>query len=271
MKIGIKIRNTIYWILYIIDKIFHRKVKILVLCYHSFDASEKWRFSIDLNTFRKQLLYLKDNFTFITAQDLQDFLNNKTTLPKHSVLITIDDGYHDNLRIVDILNEYNIKPVLFVLSEPNNANRVEIDNQLPFLSKDDLSKLKHEFNWEIGSHTNSHVNLTEVSIDDATQEIMQSKRNVIEKFGQCEYFSYPKGRYNQDLIEIVKKSGYKLAFTMDDALISQKTNKLRIPRVGIDASHSIDDFKHSITISVILFRQLVKYLLPVNYIERIIR
>ncbi|MFC1722362.1 hypothetical protein ACFL0C_01795, partial [Patescibacteria group bacterium] len=58
-------------------------------------------------------------------------------------------------------------------------------------------------------------------------------------------------------------------FSMDDNLKVSQQNKYVLPRVGVDSSHSFEDFQASITPPVILFRKLVKKLIGIKVLDSI--
>ncbi len=67
----------------------------------------------------------------------------------------------------------------------------------------------------IGSHSISHPVLTEISLEDAKKEIIESKRHIEEKLDKHVIaFAYPYGKsdsYNESIKEIVKTTGYTCA------------------------------------------------------------
>lgn len=255
MKLGLKIRKFIYGSLFKIDSMLNRKAKTIVLCYHSVSNHSNWRHSITKEMFIDQLDYLKKNFNFIAPDHLLSSESN-------SVLITLDDGYKDNLELKEIFSEYSITPLLFVIKDINNVKRGEIDNDIEFLSEADIKTLENA-GWRIGSHTQTHPNLITLNAEELEREVSNT--------AELKYFSYPKGNYNDMVITAVKTAGYEMAFTMDDGFINSKTDAYKIPRIGVDGSHDLNDFKASISPSVIAFRKVVKSLLPKRVIEGFIK
>ena len=258
----IKVRKIIYKSLSKLDGILGVQSKVIVLCYHSFRPESAWRFSVTISELEKQLKYLSEHYEFISMEDLQGYLEEDKPLPVHSVLISLDDGYKDNLDVVELFDKYKLKPLMFVLSDPLRVNRKEMENDLELLSEDDI-KLLGTKDWDIGSHGHTHSNLLAIDLNMAKDEISNPLA--------LKAFSYPKGRYNKQIIELVKAAGYKLAFSMDDGYINNSTNRYAIPRIGVDSSHTLDEFIASISPSVIFFRSLIKFLFPVTLIERIIK
>uniref|UniRef100_A0A7C4TJ10 Polysaccharide deacetylase family protein n=1 Tax=candidate division WWE3 bacterium TaxID=2053526 RepID=A0A7C4TJ10_UNCKA len=257
-----KIRKFIYNLLYKLDVLFRSKAKrVVVLCYHSI-SNDKSLFSIDLQNFKKQIEILKKaGFEFITAKQLEGFLYENKDLPSKSVLITFDDGYSDMIDVKNFLVEEGIKPILFVLSDTRNLDRGMLGNSKKLLEENQILELA-QAGWDIGSHGAKHRDLTTLAQNSLTEEVQDSKTRLeaITKT-QIRYFSYPKGRYDKETLDLVKNSQYKLAFSMDDTLITGKTSKFAVPRIGIDQSHTLEEFITTFSPSVIIFRGFLKKIL----------
>lgn len=117
------------------------------------------------------------------------------------IITSWDDGRKDDLRLKDLLLKYEIPAIFFI---PNNGE----------LSVDEIEELSK--NFAIGGHTVSHPILRDIGEDQAYHEIICNKvwlEAVINK--KIEWFSYPKGKYNDKVKKLVKKAGFKYARTVD--------------------------------------------------------
>ena len=90
---------------------------------------------------------------------------------------------------------------------------------------------------EIGSHTCSHPQLSNINSAEAEKELLFSKCNL-EKISNKEViaFAYPygmKGYYNKDSIKSVQKAGYRCAVSLIGGINGSKTNRFDLKRVGI--------------------------------------
>ena len=84
-----------------------------------------------------------------------------------------------------------------------------------FLSWDEITEMSNG-GISFGAHTVTHPNLTAIPVDNAEWEISTSKKEIEEKLGrQCNLFAYPFGYYNSDIVQLLKKHGFKGAVTTD--------------------------------------------------------
>lgn len=257
-KLFIRIRYFGYLLLGTFDKIFGRKCKVFVLCYHSI-SNDNWRFSVKPSIFEKQLDYLNRHYQNISAEELKEYLEGKVDLKKPSYLLTFDDGYKNLLSIRKYLKKKNIRPIIFVLINSSKIDRASLGTRREILSVDDIKKLIND-GWDIGYHTATHPgSLSKLNFNILIKEIVKSKVNLEKELGiSIKYFSYPQGSYNDRLIEIVKNSGFQMAFTMDSGCIQRRSNTFTLPREGVDGSHTLKEFENLFSPSVIILKNIIK-------------
>jgi len=84
-----------------------------------------------------------------------------------------------------------------------------------------------------GAHSVNHYVLVNVPLEQAKNEVSQSKRDIEERLGkEVSAFSYPNGDYNADIVELVKASGYVCAVSMwPGGLISLKDCVYQLNRI----------------------------------------
>lgn len=258
MSILFIMRKSLYISLGLFDRLLGRKNNLFVLCYHSVN-SDGWRYGVSLSELKKHINHLADNYQFITSDDLYLFISGKKTLDKPSVLITFDDGYKDILSTASYFKEKNIKPIVFVVASPTLVDRSQLQTDRDLLTQNDITLLQKK-GWTIGNHSMTHADFnTLITNKQLTEEVITSKK-ILERNSrtQVNYFAYPKGVYNGVILSAIQKASYRLAFSMDDGLISSRTHKFIIPRVGVDRSHSFTEFKYLTSPSVLIVRKLLK-------------
>jgi peptidoglycan/xylan/chitin deacetylase (PgdA/CDA1 family) len=84
-----------------------------------------------------------------------------------------------------------------------------------------------------GAHTVNHPILTNISLEQARQEIVASKQEIEEKLKtRVTCFSYPNGNYNSNIREIVKNAGFDCAVAVTpERLLSIKDDFLSLGRI----------------------------------------
>ncbi len=254
----ISFRRLIYIFLGLLSTLFDKqKPSVYVLSYHSV-CEDDWRFSIDLKEIKKQINYLTERFSIIDLKTLEQIIAKKKRVLRPSVVITFDDGYKDLMRLKVFFKEKNIKPAVFLLADSTRANWKELGSKRQFLKKSEILSL-YKAGYEIGSHSNTHANLSTLHGEKLKDEIMGSKKllenNLIIPI---RYFAYPRGKYTTEAKKYVKKAGYKMALTMDDGFISSATDPLLVPRIGVDRSHTFTEFKYLFSKNNINMRMMIK-------------
>ncbi len=251
-------RRVIYIVLGNIDRLCRQTYPdIVIFSYHSI-ASDSWRFSISFEQLQKQIANLMQHYTIVSLADLAEHLLKNTPFDRPVAIITFDDGYKDVFQTRDFFKALGIKPALFLLSNPESANKSELGSNRQFLHTDELMQLK-ELGWIFGCHSATHPFFATLSASAAQKEIVQAKHLLENKLGvNIRYFAYPRGRYTPVVLQAVKEAGYELGLSMDDGFITAKSSQLTLPRVGVDRTHSFEEFPYIYSRSVIQFRRLIK-------------
>lgn len=198
-----------------------KHVNIKVLMYHrivqqSSGDIANWH-SLNSEDFRNQLKILDlFNYTPITFEDYHLYLEGKLTLPKKPIILTFDDGHLDTYRnALPILQEFDMRAVIFVIGNRDLQHAawdrdIERD-ECPLMTDEQVLEARSE-GFEIGAHTMSHVDLTELSGNKLKKEIEGSKRSVESLLGEkILSFSYPYGRLDDRVRSVVTQSGFRFA------------------------------------------------------------
>ncbi len=251
-------RQVAYRILGFIDSTtFGKTNPLFILSYHSV-AEDDWRFSVDKKIIMEQILYIQKHFDIITLSTLTKYLQGKKDLTRPSVVLTFDDGYKDILTLKDFFTKHNIQPALFLLSNTKNPNWKELGSKRPFLTTPEIKSLIAS-GWEIGCHSATHANLATLSDAALLNEVVTSKKKLEEELGiPVPYFAYPRGKYNENVLRLIKNAQYQLALTMDDGFIKPYSDMYTLPRVGVDRTHTFVEFTQAFSPSVVRLRRAVK-------------
>jgi peptidoglycan/xylan/chitin deacetylase (PgdA/CDA1 family) len=94
----------------------------------------------------------------------------------------------------------------------------------------------HAAGIHFGSHTNSHVLLTQVPLEEAREEIVSSKNKLQAILGApVTSLCYPAGMYNAQLARVTEQAGYLAAVTDEPRLAVRRDSRWALPRVGVSS------------------------------------
>jgi peptidoglycan/xylan/chitin deacetylase (PgdA/CDA1 family) len=179
--------------------------------------------------------YLKENYLIIALEQLVNEIKSKT-IKRKTVVITIDDGYADNLyNALPILEKLSIPATVFVSS--GNINKPffywdgeAVGNNRP-LTEEELKKLNNSNVINIGGHTLSHPHIPTLSKDQKISEITDDKNKLnIYCNKDIKSFSFPFGEYDAESLTIVKNSGYSCACILNEQRVNRGTDIYRLTR-----------------------------------------
>lgn len=226
----------------------------VILNYHSIHPSHK--FATKPGDFREQMEYTASNFKVLSLHDLYEMRISKKNFPDKLAVITFDDGYEDNYEYAfPVLKNFGIKASIFLTTgfidgEIDIAKRDRTYNELQPLKWEQILEMKDSGIITFGSHTHTHPILTEISLEDAEKEIVQSKNILEDKLGEsAELFAYPLGQpktFNTQIIELLKKHGFKLACSARWGHNNDTADLFALQRIRIDACDTLSDFKDKI-------------------------
>ncbi|EEQ47668.1 polysaccharide deacetylase family protein [Selenomonas flueggei] len=189
------------------------------------------RYAVPPEEFAAQLDYLtQEGYTTITPQDYARARKGKQELPEKPVILSFDDGYEDNWRVVlPMLEERGMKAVFYVVT--NDIG------QPGYMTWDNLFDLERS-GMEIGSHTANHIPLTKLSPEERYDELHLSKLLLEWRGLKTIYsFSYPNGAYDEAIVAMLPEEEYLTAVTGEAGLNNLQTNPYLLHRVNIPAPY----------------------------------
>ena len=160
-------------------------------------------FEDEVSSFSELLQKLSIRNHFISYSEAVDRICNGN-IDKPYITISFDDGLKSCLRAAKIMNRLGIKSCFFLcgsmLGETNYQKIAGFCLQrlqtppMEFMSWDDVEMLLKQ-GHEIGSHTMTHPNLAQLSLQQIQDEITDSFDLLTEKTGAVKHFSWPLGRF----------------------------------------------------------------------------
>ena len=87
---------------------------------------------------------------------------------------------------------------------------------------------------QFGAHSVTHPNLTNLPPEQAKWEICQSKEDIEKRLRKkVDFFSYPGGGLNAEIVEMVKQNGFVAAVTTDPSWVTPSSDLYRLGRIGM--------------------------------------
>ncbi len=173
-------------------------------------------------------------------------------------------------KIVAALKQLDPAERAHILSElelqlsPNSAETPPTFG--PSLTWDELRKLVEQ-GCSVGSHTFSRGILPGRPAADIVRELEDSKRELESRLeAPVLAFSYPDGKWNPEVRQLVERAGYTCAFTSEPGRIDLRTDRFLLNRIATHGTDSMSAFIGAISgVRRLRKRQVAKVLEISNY------
>jgi peptidoglycan/xylan/chitin deacetylase (PgdA/CDA1 family) len=207
-----------------------RSVRVPVLTYHrvvSLPAVGQLDLIVDPANFAAELATLHEHgYHTISQAQLFDALYHGAKLPPKPIIISVDDGYVDDVRtILPDLERWHMVATFFVITgrtqEPG------------FVNEDQIRELDRA-GMDVGDHTAHHVDLRMLTAAELKSETAGSRKTLAAILGHpVYYFAYPFGAYNETVIAAVRAAGFTMAYTTMGGVTESTDAPLTMPRIHI--------------------------------------
>ena len=129
-------------------------------------------------------------------------------IPDGLVLLTFDDANHSDLaNVAPLLSRHGFGATFFV-SEGLGFTEGKPGE---FMTWDEIREL-HELGFEIGNHTKSHLDTTQLTAEDVRAEIEHIQRRCAENgISAPTSFCYPGFHHSPDVVRVVASEGFTFA------------------------------------------------------------
>ncbi|MDY6084250.1 MAG: polysaccharide deacetylase family protein [Dialister sp.] len=212
---------------------------VSVLMYHMIgDLKDNSAVMTEAN-FRLQMQYLKDHgYHPITMQELYDYVTKGAALPERPVCITFDDGYQDSYTVVyPIMKEFGYPWTLFLITDDVG----QMHNRMTW---EQLREMANSHTVTIANHTLSHPKLHNLPTRaEKKNEILGAQQALKYQLGiDNAWLAYPYGDYDDEVIEVAKECGIKMALTTDAGRVHVGSYPYDLKRVYIGNNVSLARF-----------------------------
>ena len=231
--------------------------KVVILCYHNPSPSY----------FEDQVSWLKQHYNIIPFKLFYKAIKEKdqSLLPSHSLVVTFDDGWQDNVNLIPIIVKYKCPIMIYLTAGMIGTSRMfwwlavkqkgedpQLIKSLPSdeffnvlrkrfayepekeysercaLNWDEVYRLRKTGLVEFGSHSVNHPILTNCSADLARKEIIDSKHILESHLNEpVIHFCYPNGNHSPREHDMLKAAGYLTARTVEGGWVN--VNKVTNP------------------------------------------
>jgi peptidoglycan/xylan/chitin deacetylase (PgdA/CDA1 family) len=205
-------------------------VQVPVVTYHrvhSMPAVGQPDLIVDPATFAGELQALHDaGYHTIHQSQLFDALYKGAALPPKPIIISVDDGYVDDVRtILPDLERLHMVATFFVIT-----GRMI---QPGFVTADQIRQLD-QAGMDVGDHTAHHLDLPLLTSGQLQEEIAGSRQVLQSVLGHAVYFfAYPFGAFNDNVLRAVKAAGFSMAFTTAGGASESTAAPLTMPRLHV--------------------------------------
>jgi len=184
-------------------------------------------YDLDVQKFQEQMQFIRDRGRRVVT------LEEEESLGGQDIVMTFDDGEMNNFqKAFPILRAFNFPAYFFV-----TVSRV---GKKGYMGWEELMELR-DAGMLIGSHGLDHEILTNLTAKKVQRELVESKAALERHLKvNVEYFSVPRGFYNQTVMEIAAAAGYKKIF------ISQPQGSLGancLARIAVKGDWSLRRFE----------------------------
>lgn len=233
----------------------HRK-RTVILCYHSVTRwtgliPNEHKLHAPLPLFASHLDYLQRHYNVVSLEQFLAARREGRTLPDYSVVLTFDDGTRNFFTVVTpTLAERGLPATAFVITRitsergdsPFESEWKPIDDYL-YLSWPEVETLSRMPGIEIGSHSHTHPDLTQLAPEEVERELGDSYAAIVERTGKRELaLAYPHGKASDSVRRAASALGYACAFTDELGANDGETDLYDLRRVVIAGDDDLSTF-----------------------------
>lgn len=207
-------------------------IPLPVIMYHSLYAETPSEYAVTPEQLESDLKWLKEKgCTSVTAEQVIAYTRNQGNLPKNPVMITLDDGFYNNLSVlVPLLEKYDMTAVVSAVGRYIDCDAVKDPHnpKYSYLTWEDIQRLIESGRIEIGNHTYNMHSLYDGRIgcsrnvgeseEDYRRALSEDIQFLQQEFREHTGFSpviftYPFGSVSRESIPVVRDSGFLMTLT----------------------------------------------------------
>lgn len=217
-------------------------MNIPILMYHQIDESPPSGtplrgLVVSPGSFSRQMAFLKlMGYEGLSMRDLEPYLRGEKR--GKVVGLTFDDGYQNNVHnALPVLKKRSFTATCYGVSSmtgrTNSWDRHLGIAEKPLMTLEDWRAWR-DAGMDIGSHTQTHANLTQLTAPKAREQITASKHELELALGcDVRHFCYPYGWFGPEHQDMVKEAGYVSATTTHRGRVHVGDNPYTLRRIMV--------------------------------------
>lgn len=247
----------------------------------------------DPEILRRHLAWYAERYSFTTLDAVADAIESGRwgDLPPYPMVVTLDDGHRNNVRLEPVFREFGVRPTIYLCSRVVGSTRpywwktpaaerigAEALKRMPDAERrrclaeagndpDRETDARQSLTWEevhrlaevadYGAHTRTHPILLQCDDRLCADEIALCRSELEEAIGQpCRHFAFPNGDYGERELANIRRAGYRTARTINPGWNGPKTDPLRLRAVPISDDVSVEWLAVQLTGVPALLRKL---------------
>jgi peptidoglycan/xylan/chitin deacetylase (PgdA/CDA1 family) len=186
-----------------------------VLLYHSISDNRDDPYAVTPQVFLEHMTWLRTHrYRVISHGQFLDSFKKGINQPR-SVILTFDDGYADFFDVaLPVLCKFGFPAIVFIPTGKNNQQSDWTLHHLqkPLMTLEQIQRVT-QMGVQVGSHSASHVSLTDIDAETLKKELEDSLRYIKQlpsNTGLC--LAYPYGRAGNREQSAAQKAGYDSAY-----------------------------------------------------------
>ena len=212
------------------------EVVVPILLYHhiGFSPSDS-PYYVSAYAFEQQMYLLHEwGYQTISVELMVRAITEGALLPPKPIILTFDDGSETvSTTAFPIMQKYGFSGTAYIVFNYIGVNQYMDEAQIRGL---------YDAGWEIGSHSISHVDLTERT-DRQKDEIVDSRIKLQNRLDiPILSFAYPFGAYDSNALHYVRFAGYIGAVGLGEKSLQGNRNLFYLYRKDIKSSDDLYSF-----------------------------
>ena len=209
------------------------KNSAVVFMYHKFGVSKYPSTNVTIEQLETHIKeFIKDKYSLQSLEFIADTIINDGELPSNTIGISVDDADKSFFTTAwPKFKENRIPVTLFV-----NTSTIAKNNK-NYLNWDQIRLLKNE-GVTIGAHSHNHHHMPDLDNVDIIEEIEKSNKIFLRELGEIpSLFAYPYGETNSNIIDLIEKYKFKVAFGQHSGVINETSNLYYLPRFSLNEKY----------------------------------